>query len=523
MRNLFFLILATIMLQVSAVAQSQNRQKPLDINLINQNAGGVTSVNGQTGDVQIDIPDVSTKLDKGDYTGTASELKSTLENQLSTKVDKEAGKGLSTNDYANADKNKLLNLDAAAEQNVQADWNITDINSDAYIKNKPKYTVNNTNFDAENNVNVEGFVKGTGMPYQKVLEKEIWYEYDFTQPLDTIQAVSYINPNSFFYLKDTLCFSSWHTVYKISDDSVSVMYSNIDGKNGSVNDVFVFNDTLIAYVGSYLYQSPDWGATWTKKMETKWGDFSRANGKFFMSRYYGGYKMYVTEDFMNLTLCTGHNDAYNVSFDGYFYRMNSNDYHYKSKYGYHWDKEDDFRTYGFPKIDNFKGSLYYCSRKNLFKSDDFGWSWNVDYGNFNSSNYSSGTFLVLNGESYRYASKALYKYNVKTHASSFIKGGLQFPPTKKGDVIYSSTGYKKYISTTDMKNWQTCTEDEFNRFQKHKYLLKKKVGGTHEYILYKGVKREFEVIKYKSVLNEDFLFDIIAPMLEDVDELKRKN
>ena len=54
-----------------------------------------------------------------------------------TKVDKVAGKGLSTNDYTTADKNKLAGIAAGAEVNVQSDWNVTDTSSDAFIKNKP--------------------------------------------------------------------------------------------------------------------------------------------------------------------------------------------------------------------------------------------------------------------------------------------------------------------------------------------------------------------------------------------------
>lgn len=61
-------------------------------------------------------------------------------------VAKEAGKGLSANDLTNALK---TNYDAAythsqaahapadAEANVQADWNVSDTGSDAFIKNKP--------------------------------------------------------------------------------------------------------------------------------------------------------------------------------------------------------------------------------------------------------------------------------------------------------------------------------------------------------------------------------------------------
>lgn len=55
----------------------------------------------------------------------------------STKVDKVSGKGLSTNDFTTAEKDKLSGIASGAEVNVQADWNETDTASDAYIKNKP--------------------------------------------------------------------------------------------------------------------------------------------------------------------------------------------------------------------------------------------------------------------------------------------------------------------------------------------------------------------------------------------------
>lgn len=47
----------------------------------------------------------------------------------------EPSKGLSTNDYTSAEKNKLAGIAANAEVNVQSDWNATD--GDAFIKNKP--------------------------------------------------------------------------------------------------------------------------------------------------------------------------------------------------------------------------------------------------------------------------------------------------------------------------------------------------------------------------------------------------
>ena len=52
-------------------------------------------------------------------------------------VEKEAGKGLSTNDYTTDEKTKLAGISAGAEVNVQSDWNQTTATADDYIKNKP--------------------------------------------------------------------------------------------------------------------------------------------------------------------------------------------------------------------------------------------------------------------------------------------------------------------------------------------------------------------------------------------------
>lgn len=57
-----------------------------------------------------------------------------------TKVDKETGKGLSTNDFTTALMDKLVGIAAGAEVNVQPDWSVSDSTSDAYIKNKPNGT-----------------------------------------------------------------------------------------------------------------------------------------------------------------------------------------------------------------------------------------------------------------------------------------------------------------------------------------------------------------------------------------------
>lgn len=78
------------------------------------------------------------------------------------KVDKVTGKGLSTNDYTTAEKEKLEGIAEGAEVNVQSDWTQTNTGADDYIKNKPtnlevtdnkvsawSETTNNTHYPSE--------------------------------------------------------------------------------------------------------------------------------------------------------------------------------------------------------------------------------------------------------------------------------------------------------------------------------------------------------------------------------------
>lgn len=65
----------------------------------------------------------------GQNTDGAMTQKATTD-ALNNKVDKEAGKGLSSNDYTDADKEKLANV-------TQSDWDEETTSSLAYIVNKP--------------------------------------------------------------------------------------------------------------------------------------------------------------------------------------------------------------------------------------------------------------------------------------------------------------------------------------------------------------------------------------------------
>ena len=69
----------------------------------------------------------------------------TQHQDISGKVDKVSGKGLSTNDFTTALKNKLDGIASGAEVNVQANWGQTDTSADDYIKNKPTLFSGNYN------------------------------------------------------------------------------------------------------------------------------------------------------------------------------------------------------------------------------------------------------------------------------------------------------------------------------------------------------------------------------------------
>jgi hypothetical protein len=76
----------------------------------------------------------TSSVEWGDITGTLAD-QTDLQNALDDKVDKETGKGLSTNDYTTAEKDKLAGIESGAQVNVNADWNAT--TGDAEILNKP--------------------------------------------------------------------------------------------------------------------------------------------------------------------------------------------------------------------------------------------------------------------------------------------------------------------------------------------------------------------------------------------------
>lgn len=97
-------------------------------------------------------PNLATVATTGDYNDLSNKP------DLSVYVEKAEGKGLSTNDFTDAEKSKLEGIESGAQANVNANWDESDSTNDAFIKNKPTIpTVN----DATVTINQGGVEKGT--------------------------------------------------------------------------------------------------------------------------------------------------------------------------------------------------------------------------------------------------------------------------------------------------------------------------------------------------------------------------
>ena len=105
--------------------------------------GKISSVLGlsESNGVKTFTGDAATATTAAGYTSGGA-----IDTALQGKVDKETGKGLSTNDYTTEEKDKLAGIANGAEVNVQSDWNQATTTADDYIKNKPQNLVQDARY-----------------------------------------------------------------------------------------------------------------------------------------------------------------------------------------------------------------------------------------------------------------------------------------------------------------------------------------------------------------------------------------
>ena len=128
-----------------------------DVNSTNKFVSNTEKTNWNNHIANINNPHQVTKMQIGlgnvDNTSDINKPISTAtQTALDNKVDKETGKGLSTNDYTTTEKTKLAGIAEGAEVNIQSDWNQTDNSKDDYIKNKPTIPTTATQISYDNSV-----------------------------------------------------------------------------------------------------------------------------------------------------------------------------------------------------------------------------------------------------------------------------------------------------------------------------------------------------------------------------------
>jgi len=95
------------------------------------------------------------------------------------------------NNFTTTEKNKLGNIAAGAEVNVQSDWSVTSTTSDAYIKNKPSIPQNTSDLTNDSNFVSDAFYVHTDNNYTTT-EKD---------KLSGIVAGAEVNQNAFSTVK----------------------------------------------------------------------------------------------------------------------------------------------------------------------------------------------------------------------------------------------------------------------------------------------------------------------------------
>ena len=160
----------------------------------------VSDFQNDSGFITKDVDDLTNYYKKSEtYTQTE------INNSLSGKVDKETGKGLSSNDYTDAEKTKLSGIAAGAEVNVQSDWQQSDNTKDDYIKNKPEnlvqdasYVHTDNNYTSDEKSKLSGIAAGAEVNVQSDWNQASSSADDYikNKPENLVQDATYVHTDN---------------------------------------------------------------------------------------------------------------------------------------------------------------------------------------------------------------------------------------------------------------------------------------------------------------------------------------
>ena len=148
-----------------------------------------------------------------------------LQSALDKKVNAVEGKGLSTNDYTTAEKNKLAGIAAGAEVNVNADWNAS--SGDAQILNKPTTLSSFTND--------EGFIDNTVSNLANYyLKTETYTQTEINNLIGNIA---------------TITISAVNSLPERGQSNVIYLTPKVDGSATNVKDEYLWTGSAFEKIG----------------------------------------------------------------------------------------------------------------------------------------------------------------------------------------------------------------------------------------------------------------------------------
>lgn len=205
---------------------------------------------GQYNDL-LDKPHIPVDPVQADYEQSDSSALDYIKHKpdLNVYVEKVEGKGLSTNDFTDADKEKLAGIAAGAEVNAQANWDESDSGADSYIQNKPVIPVQEqADWDQSDSQAVDYIKNKPVIPVQAQAD---WDESDSSSPAyilnkpeiggdaDTVQALEglitvlekyagQLSNLDYFYAKCLEANGSEMTVYRIGNMTFDLYQVSLD-------------------------------------------------------------------------------------------------------------------------------------------------------------------------------------------------------------------------------------------------------------------------------------------------------
>lgn len=225
----------------------------------------VSDFQNDSGFITKDVDDLTNYYKKSEtYTQTE------INNSLSGKVDKETGKGLSSNDYTDAEKTKLSGIAAGAEVNVQSDWQQNDNTKDDYIKNKPEnlvqdasYVHTDNNYTSDEKSKLSGIAAGAEVNVQSDWNQASSSADDYikNKPENLVQDAAYVHTDNNYTTTEKNKLSG------IAAGAEVNVQSDWNQANSSADDYIKNKPENLVQDASYVHTDNNYTTTEKNKLE----------------------------------------------------------------------------------------------------------------------------------------------------------------------------------------------------------------------------------------------------------------